>query len=217
MKIIDIKIKLTAVKTLVGEIGFGKLMKSLPALSKGTRKGGPFAALGKPETKKDADSRALIAEAVILYRILLTYYPQPEAERIIRKVIIDAAIKQLSLLIPRLRAEELNALSAEERTACYCGIIDKFPNTDWELRRDTPEEVAIDVTRCRLVELFDSVGQSELRDCCCHGDALYFKEFQPEIDFCRTTTIGSGCSCCDFAFRPIISSTEPPDTAKPEE
>lgn len=201
MKIIDVKIKLTAVKVLIKEIGFLKLMKVAPALPKGAKNGEPFGKLPAPQDEKDVNSRKLIAEAILLYRELLKIYPQPKAEEIIRKVILESAITQLKCLIPKLKKEKLIRLSEEERTKYFCGIISKFPNTDWRLVKGDTNHVHISISRCRLVELFDSVGHPELRDSCCTGDIEYFKRRQKEIVFDRDGTIGEGCQSCEFHFK----------------
>ena len=197
---LDLKIKVAALKVLFKEVEFYRM--SLLGLKLLTReaKGEPYKGCPEPKDQKDKDSRKLIGEGVVLYRVLLDMYPQEKAEKIIRKVIINCAVAQLRVLIPPLKKTDLEKLTPEERTKCYCDIISKFPNTDWELVKDTETEVGINVTKCRLVEIFDMCGHPELRDSCCTGDAIFFNKYQPEIAFSREQMIGKGCPYCDFCF-----------------
>lgn len=196
----DIKIKLSALKFLKKEIGFSKLMKVIFNLGFEELKGEPYKNLEKSKDKKDKESRKLIKEAILIYRLLLKYYSEKEAEEIFRNLITTAAITQLKCLIPKIKYEDLKEMAREDRKIYYCDIINKFPNTDWRLESDTEDRVNISVYRCRLVEIFDAVGLSHLRDSCCEGDALFFEKHQPDIDFKRTTTIASGKDICDFQF-----------------
>lgn len=201
MKIIDIKIKIAAIKVLVKEIGWPKLLRIAPNLTKRTKRGEPYASLPPAVSPKDIDSRALIAEAILLYRELLIIYPQERAESIIRKVIIEAAIAQLRCLIPTLKRDNLMKMSDQDRTKSFCDIVSKFPNTDWELKIANSDKVKICMSRCRLVEIFDAVGHPELRNSCCAGDGLYFERHQTDIEFIREEMIGIGDNYCDFNFK----------------
>lgn len=201
MKIIDLKIKIAAAKVLLKEVNIFKLERALINMSISSKKGEPFANLEIATEQKDKDSRALIAEAILLYRELDKIFEKAESERIIRKVIIEAAIAQLRCLIPVLKEEDLRNMTKQDRTKCYCDIVSKFPNTDWVLEKDSESEVVIKMTRCRLVEIFDALELSHLRDSCCEGDSLYFERYQKSIDFCRDSTIGAGCENCMFCFK----------------
>lgn len=198
---IKIKVTLAAVKVLKKEIGMKALLKVAPNLSKRAKNGEPYNALPSPETKKDKDSRELIADAILLYRELVLILPQAKAEAIIREVIKEAAIAQLRCLIPTLKGADLRQMTVKDRTNRYCEIVDKFPNTDWTVTKDTEDEVSISMCRCRLVEIFEQVGHPELRDSCCAGDAIYFERHQPDIDFKREHMIGKGDPECDFNFK----------------
>ncbi|MGI6594445.1 MAG: L-2-amino-thiazoline-4-carboxylic acid hydrolase [Christensenellales bacterium] len=201
MKILmDIKIKLSALKFLKKKIGFAKLLKIIFKLEFELLKGEPYKNLPKTKDKKDKESRKLIKEAILIYKLLLKYYSEKEAEDIFRDLVTTAAITQLKCLVPVLKYEEIKAMSSEERKACYCDIINKFPNTEWRLESETEKEIGISVYRCRLVEIFDAVGLSHLRDSCCKGDALFFEKHQPDIGFERNTTIANGKDVCDFKF-----------------
>lgn len=200
MKIVDMKIKAAAVKALAAELGTRRLLKFAAAMRREERRGEPYKDLPPPEDGKERDSRNLIGEAAILYRLMSADMGAEEAGRIIRRMITDAAVAQLKCLIPQIRREDLEGMDERERTEFFSGIVNRFPNTDWETRETGEESVSIAVTRCRLCEIFDALGMPELRNSCCAGDALYFERCQREVLFEREHTIGDGAPECDFRF-----------------
>ena len=112
---IKAKIEIAAIKVLKKELGLNKLLPLLPSLNKRKKNGEPFNALPPPETEKDKESRALIGDAILLYRVLMESFEQKEAERIVRNVICESAVAQLSCLVPKLTKKELCTLSENEK------------------------------------------------------------------------------------------------------
>lgn len=198
--ILKAKISIAALKALKKELTIREIARLLPALTKMQGKGEPFGHLSPPESDKDKESRALIADAVLLYRALCAFKLQPDAERITRSVICESAVAQLKYLVPIIDKKQLSALNEEEKKLKFCEIIAKFPNADYKIVKAEGKEYHYDITRCRLVELIEAVGHPELKDAFCAGDGLFFSRHQPEIVFERGNTIGEGKEACEFRF-----------------
>ena len=194
------RIKKAAIGVLRKELGWKKVFGLLPGLSRRQKQGEPWQDLPEPKDQKDKDSRLLIGEAILLYRELLQRIPQVDAERIVRKVIIESAVMQLYTLIPKISRDAILALNPEDRKVKFCDIIDQFPNADWKIHKVTDTEYGYMITRCRLVELIIATGHPELKDAFCAGDGIYFERYQPEIIFSRPSKIGSGDNSCEFDF-----------------
>ncbi len=205
------KIELTALKTLFKEAGVLKTVRILPGIFIGKLKGGPWKTFPAPESKKDSESRQLIGDAIILYRILLRIFDIKEAERITREVITASSVVQLSCAVPIIERETIENYNDEEKERMFCGIIAKFPNADYEVI-DSDRVYSFKITRCRLAELITEAGHPELRDAFCAGDGLYFRKYQPDLIFKRDCMIGKGDSCCLFEFK--IKETENTKTSK---
>jgi hypothetical protein len=194
------RIKNAAIKILIKELGFKRLMQIAPKLSARKKRGEPWQGLPLPQDSKDKASRALIEDAILLYRELLLIISQSEAERIIRNVIIESAIMQLYSLIPTLTKEAIAKLTPDQRKEQFCQIINQFPNADWTIQKVEPWKYQYYITRCRLVELIQATGHPELKNAFCAGDGIYFERYQKEVAFNRSQKIGDGASYCDFIF-----------------
>lgn len=195
------KIELAAFRVLKAELGLNQLLKILPLLNKRKKKGEPFNNLPPPITEKDKESRALIGDAILLYRALGEVLSQQQAEHITRKVITESAVAQLSCLVPKLKKAELNRMSEQEKRQKFTEIIDKFPNADYVIVKAEEDLYHYNITRCRLVELIVAAGHPELSNAFCAGDGLFFERHQPDIEFNRDTMIGEGCKQCEFRFK----------------
>lgn len=200
-KILEVKIKISAFKVLKKEVNFKDLIQVLKEMERSKKRGEPWLKFPECETEKDLESRELIGEAILLYRALKNIKEIKEAERIIREVIIRSAVTQLNFLIPLIKREKLLKMGEEDRSAFFKGIIDKFPNADYELVEENNDRYKFDIVRCRLVDLIIKAGHPELMDAFCAGDGNYFSMCQPEVLFSRKDMIGKGAEKCDFEFR----------------
>lgn len=198
--ILKLKIGCAALSVLRKELSTREIIKILPAIIKMKVGKKPFKDFPLPQSKKDKESRKLIADAILLYRALLKKYPQADAERIMRSVICHAAVAQLKYLIPVIDEKTLNSLNQDEKRQMFCDIIAKFPNADYEIIKAEGKEYHYDITRCRLVELIELSGHPELKDAFCAGDGLYFCCHQPQIAFDCQSKIGDGAKTCQFRF-----------------
>ncbi|MFA7663551.1 MAG: L-2-amino-thiazoline-4-carboxylic acid hydrolase [Clostridia bacterium] len=200
-KILEVKIKISAFKVLKKEVNFKELIQVLKEMERSKKRGEPWLKFPECETEKDLESRELIGEAILLYRALKNIREIKEAERIVREVIIRSAVTQLNFLIPLIKREKLLKMGEEDRSAFFEGIIDKFPNADYELVEENSKRYKFDIVRCRLVDLIIKAGHPELMDAFCAGDGIYFSMCQPEVLFSRQHMIGKGAEKCDFEFR----------------
>jgi L-2-amino-thiazoline-4-carboxylic acid hydrolase-like protein len=72
---------------------------------------------------------------------------------------------------------------------------------EYRLRDQSPDAVAIDVTRCRYAEFYKELGEPELGFLLvCSADFRMAEGFGPDIGLTRTQTIMQGASLCDFRY-----------------
>lgn len=199
--VMNLRITLTAAKVLIEKLGLKVTFSLVKELASEKKKGEPWKDLPAPESKKDIDSRNLIGDAIIIYRALLKRMDKEKAEKIIKETICRSAIIQLYSLVPIIDQKMIEGTSKEEVEILLTEIVEKFPNTDWEMIKATEKSFAYRIHRCRLVELVKQVGHPELGGAFCPGDKIYFEKFQTDIVFTRPTTIGWGQECCDFIFK----------------
>jgi len=201
--VMNLRIAWAAFKVLKEELGWKKTLALLPALTKLQKQGKPWDELKEPQSRKDRESRALIGDAILVYRILRSWeeFTEQRAEKIVKKMIKEAALQQLFALIPQFKKETLEQVPEEKREAVLSSIVEKFPNTDWHVVEVKKNRIVYHITRCRLVELVQKLGHPELSDAFCPGDITYFEEYQPNIKLIRPCTIGiDEEEYCDFQF-----------------
>ncbi len=200
--VMNLRILLAAGKVLIEECGLKTSFSLVKELGKQQKMGEPWKDLPKPKDQKDIDSRALIGDAILIYRSLLKRMEKEKALNIIGNLILRASMRQLYSLVPQLKPEDALSKSEEEIEVLLTEIIEKFPNTEWHLLESTKNSFAYRITRCRLVELVNDVGHPEMSSLFCPGDALYFETHQKDIEFDRPRNIGMlGDKCCDFIFK----------------
>ena len=73
---------------------------------------------------------------------------------------------------------------------------------DYQVREQSQDVFAIDVTGCRYAEFYRELGEPELGFLLvCSADFLMAEGFDPDITLTRTQTIMQGASHCDFRYR----------------
>src|SRR6185295_16136840 len=75
---------------------------------------------------------------------------------------------------------------------------------DYEVTRDAPDAVDLNVTGCRYAEFYKSIGAPELGFLLtCSGDADFFHGdgFGSDLQLTVTQTIMQGATHCDFRYR----------------
>ncbi len=204
--IMETRIQLAAVKILIKELGLRTAISYIRALFKEKKRlknttSSIWDGISPPKDEKDNISREVIEDALILYQLFLNDMDKAKAIKIIKKLIKFSAVAQLSSLIPVLKRKKMLSFSLEEREKIISKIVDQFPNADWEIASNTDDSFSFKITRCRFVELADDIGYPELRDAFCPGDALYFEEYQTDLEFSRPRLIAEGNGCCEFIFK----------------
>jgi hypothetical protein len=72
---------------------------------------------------------------------------------------------------------------------------------EYQLRAQSPDAFAIDVTRCRYAEFYKELDEPELGFLLvCSADFRMAEGFGPDIRLTRTQTIMQGASHCDFRY-----------------
>ena len=73
---------------------------------------------------------------------------------------------------------------------------------DYQVREQSQDAFAIDVTGCRYAEFYKELGEPVLGFLLvCSADFLMAEGFDPDITLTRTQTIMQGASHCDFRYR----------------
>ena len=73
---------------------------------------------------------------------------------------------------------------------------------DYQVREQSQDVFAIDVTGFRYAEFYRELGEPELGFLLvCSADFLMTEGFDPDITLTRTQTIMQGASRCDFRYR----------------
>lgn len=198
--LMQLRYSLAAVGELRRELGLRRALGLARRMLARVRKGEPWTELPPATARKDVESRAMIGDAIILYRVLKEALPADRAEAVFRKLVLEAAVAQLYSTVPKLSREDLVAKSPAAREALLTEIVEAFPNTDYEIVEASDTTFWYRITRCRYPELLARVGHPELSDVFCAGDGVYFERHQPDIAFARPKNIGKGDACCDFVF-----------------
>lgn len=70
-----------------------------------------------------------------------------------------------------------------------------------EMREESDERLAFDVTRCRYAEVYHALGRPELGGAfSCGRDFALCEGFNPQMRLIRIQTIMEGASHCDFRY-----------------
>jgi hypothetical protein len=73
---------------------------------------------------------------------------------------------------------------------------------DYEVREQSQDAFAIDVTRCRYAQFYQELGAPELGFLfVCSADFSFAEGFGAGVKLTRTQTIMQGASHCDFRYR----------------
>jgi L-2-amino-thiazoline-4-carboxylic acid hydrolase len=73
---------------------------------------------------------------------------------------------------------------------------------DYQVREQSQDVLAIDVTGCRYAEFYKELGEPELGFLLvCSADFLMAEGFGPDITLTRTQTIMQGASHCNFRYK----------------
>ena len=182
-------------------LGWWRAVRLGLALRRRVDAGEPFAALPETDEKKEADSRAQIAPAVVLYRLLCEEMKSDEALVVVGDVVEAGAHVFLKSTIGPISRDLFHGLEADARHALLDERVDRFPNTVYQIEEAGTEKVRFTVSMCRFVRLCKLAGVPELTPVFCAVDASYFSEVEPSVELSRPTTLAQGDTCCDFTLR----------------
>ncbi len=163
--------------------------------------GRPFGHLPPPTGEKDAQSRAQIGPAIVLFAVLVERYGDSTALEVTAEVVEAAALAFLGETVGPLRRATLAAMGPEERDAFVRDRMARFPNAEVRFEHIGADEVRFTVTDCRFVALCHAAGCPELAPLFCAGDARFFGEVEPDVVLIRETTLAVGGDRCPFVLR----------------
>ncbi len=189
-----------AFKVLMRRLGVWRALRVGLGVRRGVARGEPFGALPPPQTPKDADSRAQLGPAIVLYR-LLVQAGHPDPRGVVGEVVHDGALAFLGHTLGPLRRADLAAMDADTRHAWLTAMGDRFPNATVTWARTGPEQVHFRVTACRFVSLCHALGEPDLAPLFCAGDATFFGTVEPDVQLTRPHTLAEGGPDCPFTLR----------------
>jgi len=104
-------------------------------------------------------------------------------------------ILQAGALIPGSPKEKWEALNAASLPRIGRDV-------DFQMLKQEPETMEINITGCRYADIFRAIGEPELGNVLlCEGDVHIAEVGSPEVEFTRTQTIMKGAKYCDFRYR----------------
>ena len=137
-------------------------------------------------------------EARILIPVLDALGDELGRERVLEiaaRAIREVAREQGRQLAEAMGGDSLNHLAASLDDWKSNGAL------EIEVREQSEERFAFDVTRCRYAEMYRALGRPDLGvTLSCSRDFAFCEGFNPRTRLTRTQTIMEGASHCDFRF-----------------
>lgn len=164
-------------------------------------RGEPFAQLPPAESEAEAQSRAQIAPAIVLYRKIHAALGSERALEVTEQVVVAGAVRFLQQTIGALGPAALEAMQPEAREAYVKERGARFFNATMRWDEISGQAVRFTVTACRFPVLCQAVGVPELAPVFCRGDAVFFGSVQEDVVLTRSQTIAEGAESCPFALR----------------
>jgi hypothetical protein len=190
-----------AVKTLFRELSAKDAAKTLALVMIDKSLGRPWNELPTPADTQESLSRRQIGPAVILNRRLREIVPPERARELMRRIVVAGAVDFLSRNVPVMNKNRILSMDEHERERFLKSIKEKFFNADADMIVEGDEALNMRVTRCRFVELLESIGEKDMAPVFCEGDKIFFDERQFEILLDRPKTLSHGDEICDFRFK----------------
>jgi hypothetical protein len=121
---------------------------------------------------------------------------------------VIAIVRDVIVSLAREQGQAMAAARGDNSLEAFAGTLEPWTRDDAmriEVREQSGERLAFDVTRCRYAELYRALGIPELGAVLsCNRDAALIEGFNPGVRLVRTQTIMQGAPCCDFRYtRPI--------------
>jgi hypothetical protein len=146
-------------------------------------------------------------EARILIPVLDALCEELDRERVLE--IAARAIR----VVARAQGRQLAEAMGGDSLAHLAASLDDWRSNgalEIEVREQSDERFAFDVTRCRYAEMYRALGRPDLGDTfSCGRDFALCEGFNPRMRLTRTQTIMEGASHCDFRFEIQSRRDEP--------
>lgn len=123
-----------------------------------------------------------------------------ETRSILGELVDEVGALLLSRRFPPLDPRAWAAAPHEEREGVARAVFARLGNISAAEVQTTDGSLALDVRRCRFVELCAEVGKPELASLFCAADARFFGRSDSPVTLERSGTLATGASCCDFRF-----------------
>jgi hypothetical protein len=117
---------------------------------------------------------------------------------------VVAIVRDVIASIAREQGRAMAAARGDNSLTSFAATLEPWTRDDalrMEIKEQSDERLAFDVTRCRYAELYRALGIPELGAVLsCNRDASLIDGFNPNVRFVRTRTIMQGAACCDFRY-----------------
>ena len=190
-----------AFSILKRELGFWAALLVGLKVERRTRQGDPFNGWSPPNDTQDAESRAQLGPAIVLFEELCRREEVERAREITAMVVEAGAHIFLRASIGVIRRADLEELDQTGREAFVAERMGRFPNATVAWDSISANHVSFRVTDCRFVGMCHQAGYPELAPIFCAGDATYFGAVEPGVILERPTTIADGADACPFTLR----------------
>ena len=132
---------------------------------------------------------------------------------------VVAIVRDVIVSIAREQGRALAAASGDNSLTSFAATLEPWTRDDalrLEVKEQTNERLAFDVTRCRYAELYRALGIPELGAVLsCNRDASLIEGFNPNVTLVRTRTIMQGAACCDFRYTAAEDGSKGPNDGTP--
>ena len=200
-----------ALKVLHQRLGLWSALLVIIRVVWGQLTGAPFAGWPQAKQRRERESRQQLGPVILVYRALLTRYPQPHSLAVTSDVVAASGRAFLSHVLSGLDIDHLLSLPDDQRGAYLAPILSPIPNALFELSFDTEDRVHFTVKSCRFVGLCAELSHPELAPLFCAVDDHFFRHDLPQVNLDRATTIAHGGDQCPF----ILSLSKTSSTLSP--
>ena len=198
---LKLRLSLFGFRLLTRRVGLMRLPGLLWAVWRQQRKGAPWNDLGPPASKRERECRDQMGQVILLHDAIAAKLDPQRAREIVGELVSEAAVVQLRSFIPKNTLLGYRDMAPETRERILTRTLDKFPNSTVGKKVIEDEVFEFHVTRCEFVELARSIGQPEMAQLFCVGDALYFERDVPQARFDRPSMLSEGGERCLFRIR----------------
>lgn len=130
-----------------------------------------------------------------LFKILSSEFGKDKAAELLR-----AAVREFAASLGK-KISEKEEDSSMEKLISFFPAFTADEALELETLRSTPEELSVNVTRCKYAEYFASIGESEFGAMItCEIDPPMTEAIGSDLKLARSKTIASGGDHCDFRW-----------------